>query len=197
MSAECLENKHLQETASVEETGWESRQGSDVEQESGAARDSDYVIKSDADEAKLEPRMSLWTVPEKWGGGFFFLLVSQGGILIGLHAWRAVVSMPNVHLVDTVLSEILSATPILVFAGILSMIELEVALTLSQWYERRSIRKDKERYEAGFKDGEKRGEKLGEKRGWEKGIEEGRRLEREKLMAELASQSNGDIVDQN
>ena len=142
---------------------------------------------ADADEAELTPRMSLWTVPEKWGGGFFFLLVSQGGILIGLHAWRTAVSMPNAHLVDIVLSEVLVAMPILVFAGILSMIELEVALTLSQWYERRSIRKDKERYEAGFKDGEMRGEK----RGWEKGIEEGRRFEREKVMAELASQSNG------
>ena len=162
------------------------------EVEPGGQGLSDAAPKSDADEAKLEPRMSLWTVPEKWGGGFFFLLVSQSGVLIGLHAWRSVVSMPNVHLVDTVLSEVLVATPILVFAGILSMIELEVALTLSQWYERRSIRKDKERYEAGFKDGEIRGEKRGEKRGWERGIEEGRRLEREKLMAELAERIDSD-----
>lgn len=154
---------------------------------------------ADADEAKLEPRVSLWTVPKKWGGWFFFLLVSQGGILIGLHAWRTVVSMPNVQLVDTVLNEVLVATPMLVFAGILSMIELEVALTLSQWYEWRSIRKDKERYEAGFRDGEIQGEERGEKRGWEmgiaKGIEEGRRLEREKVMAELSSQSNGNTAD--
>ena len=192
MSAECLENKRRQETAPAVETMLESTQDSEIERELGAGRNSDDVTKFDADEGKLEPRMSLWTVPEKWGGGFFFLLVSQGGMLIGLHTWRTLISMPNVHLVDTVLSEVLFATPILVFAGILSMIELEVALTLSQWYERRSIRKDKERYESGFRDGEKRGEK----RGWEKGIEEGRRLEREKFMAELASQSNGDIADQ-
>lgn len=176
MSAEHLENEHLQETDATGDTA------------SDSVQDSDDVTQSDAGEAKIEPRMSLWTVPEKWGAGFFFLLVSQGGVLIGLHAWRTVVSMQNVHPVDTVLSEVLVATPILVFAGILSMIELEVALTLSQWYERRSIRKDKERYEAGFKDGEQRGR--------EKGIEEGRRLEREKVLAELASQSNGDATDQ-
>ena len=61
-------------------------------------------------------------------------------------------------------------------------------MPLSVWYERRSIQKDKERYEAGFKDGQKRGR--------ERGIEEGRRLERERVMAELASQSNGDVDDQ-
>jgi predicted transposase YdaD len=65
-------------------------------------------------------------------------------------------------------------------------------MPLSVWYERRSIQKDKERYEAGFKDGEKRGEI----RGREKGVEEGRRLERDRLLAELASQSNGDVGDQ-
>ena len=73
-------------------------------------------------------------------------------------------------------------------------------MPLSVWYERRSIQKDKERYEAGFKDGEKRGEIRGEKRGEirgrEKGVEEGRRLERDRLLAELASQSNGDVDDQ-
>ena len=65
-------------------------------------------------------------------------------------------------------------------------------MPLSVWYERRSIQKDKERYEAGFKDGEKRGEI----RGREKGVEEGRRLECERVIAELASQSNGDVGDQ-
>lgn len=153
------------------------------------------------DGAKLEPRVSLWTVPERWGGWFFVLLVAQGGVLIGLHTWRALTLMPHVHVVDTVLSEVLVATPMLVFAGILSMIELEVALTLSRWYERRSLEKDKERYEAGLKEGEKRGEKRGErrgeKRGWEKGIEEGRRLEREELMAEIAAQTAGDVADKN
>ena len=173
MSAEHLENEHRDGLASTGEAT------------SDAAQEFDDETQGDANGALLEPRVSLWTVPEKWGGGFFVLLVAQSGALIGLHAWRAVVSMPNVHVVDTVLSEVLAATPILVFAGILSMIELEVALTLSRWYERRSIQKDEERYEAGFKDGQKRGR--------ERGIEEGRLLERERVMAELASQSNGDV----
>ena len=70
-------------------------------------------------------------------------------------------------------------------------------MPLSAWFEWWRIRKEKERYAAGFKDGKIRGEMQGEKRGeirgWEKGIEEGRRLEREKVMAEIASKSNGGV----
>ena len=62
-------------------------------------------------------------------------------------------------------------------------------MPLSAWFEWWRIKKEKERYAAGFKDGAK----VAEKRGWEKGIEEGRRLEREKVMAEIASKSNGDV----
>ena len=60
--------------------------------------------------------------------------------------------------------------------------------SLARW----RLRKAKERFEAGLKEGEKRGGI----RGWEKGIEEGRRLERERVMAKLASQSNGDVDNQ-
>ena len=132
MSAERLDN--------------ERRRGETAPSDDGASEPSrDFEVS----EEQFEPRMSLWTVPEKWGGLFFFLLVLQGGILIGLHSWRTVVTQTDLHIVDTVLVEVLVAAPLLVFSGILSMIELEVALTLSRWYERRSIREDKEHYEAG------------------------------------------------
>ena len=123
-----------------------------------------------------ETRVSLWTVPAKWAGAFFVLLVAQGGTLIGLHAWRAIVSEPSVHLADTVLSEVLVGTPMLVFAGILSMIELEAALTLSVWYQDRVRRRRQAEYEAGLKEGERRGRQ----KGIAEGIKEARRLERER-----------------
>ena len=104
------------------------------------------------------------------------LLVVQGGALIGLHAWRAIVTAPSVHVADTVLSEVLVGTPMLVFAGILSMIELEAALTLSVWYQDRVRRRRIEEYKAAFKKGEERGWQ----EGIEEGIKEGRRLERER-----------------
>ena len=91
-----------------------------------------------------EPRVSLWTVPERWGGAFFVLLVAQGASLIGLHTWHTIASAPHARIVDTVIVEILVATPMFVLAGILSMIELEAALTLSVWYENRVRRKEAE-----------------------------------------------------
>ena len=209
MSAKREKDEQREEPSVAGESWMNPAPASDDEQESDAGGDFDDWKRSAVDESQLEPRMSLWSVPAKWGGAFFVLLVVQGGVLIGLHVWRSLVLSPDTHVVDTVLNEVLVATPILVFAGILSMIELEGALTLSAWFEWWRIRKEKERYAAGFKDGkirgemqgekrgeirgEKRGEIRGEKRGWEKGIEEGRRLEREKVMAELASKSNGDV----
>ena len=112
------------------------------------------------------PRMSLWSVPAQWGGAFFILLVSQGGFLVGLQAWRRVVTETDAHTVDTVLSIALVSAPLLVVAGIVSMIELEVALTLSAWYEWRIRKKQREEFEAG--------------------LEEGRRLERAKIERERA-----------
>ncbi len=130
-----------------------------------------------------EPRVSLWTVPEKWGGAFFVLLVAQGASLIGLHAWRTVASAPHGHFVDTVIVEILVATPMFVLAGILSMIELEAALTLSVWYENRVRRKEAEwRAEIRRKDEEMRAKLREEVREeiWDKAFAEGQRAERER-----------------
>ena len=133
----------------------------------------------------LAPRMSLWSVPEKWGGAFFILLVAQGGTLIGLQGWRTVVLETVREPIDTVLAIALVAAPLLVVAGIVSMIELEVALTLSAWYERRSRMKDIERFEAGKKEGLEEGREEGLDEGFEKGVERGRRLERAKIEREL------------
>ena len=199
MSAKRVKDEQREELGSAGESWMNPAPASDDEHESEAGEDFEDWKRSAVDESQLEPRMSLWSVPAKWGGAFFVLLVVQGGVLIGLHVWRSLVLSPDTHVVDTVLNEVLVATPILVFAGILSMIELEGALTLSAWFEWWRIKKEKERYAAGFKDGKIRGEMQGEKRGeirgWEKGIEEGRRLEREKVMAEMASKSNGEVDD--
>lgn len=56
-------------------------------------------------------------------------------------------------------------------------------MPLSAWFEWWRIKREKERYATGFKDGV-RVER-------EKWIEEGRRLERERVMSEIASKSNG------
>ncbi len=135
--------------------------------------------------AERETRMSLWTVPRKWGGTFFVLLVAQGGLLIGLHAWRSLVLAPNEHVVDKVLSEVLVGTPMLVFAGILSMIELEVALTLSVWFEDRIRRKRKEEFEAGLEEARQEGRT----EGFAEGVAEGRRLERERFNKQRDARS--------
>ena len=187
MSAKREKDEQREELESAGESRMNVPPASDHEQESDAGEDFDDWKRSAVDESQLEPRMSLWSVPAKWGGAFFVLLVVQGGVLIGLHVWRSLVLSPDTHVVDTVLNEVLVATPILVFAGILSMIELEGALTLSAWFEWWRIRKEKERYAAGFKDGAKVGRA--------KWIEEGRRLEREKVMAEIASKSDGGVND--
>ncbi len=139
---------------------------------------------------RREPRISLWSVPEKWGGMFFVLLVVQGAALIGLHAWRALVVSTNAHIIDTVLVEVLVATPMLVLAGILSMIELEAALTLSVWYENRVRRKEAEwRAEIERKDAEAQAKIREELRQeiWEEAFAEGRRAERERSKGQTAA----------
>lgn len=108
------------------------------------------------------------------------LLVGQGGALIGLHAWRAVTAAPSAHVADTVLSEVLVGTPMLVFAGILSMIELEAVLTLSVWYENR-VRRQNAEMRAKMRD-ELR------KEVWEEAFAEGQRAEREKATRLSATQ---------
>ena len=79
MAAEHLQNEHRREFAPAGGPTLGAVQEPDAELDSDAWRDTDDETQGDADEAKLEPRMSLWTVPEKWGGGFFLLLVSPGG----------------------------------------------------------------------------------------------------------------------
>ena len=133
--------------------------------------------------------MSLWSVPARWGSAFFILLVFQGGTLIGLQAWRTLVTEPESHAVDTVMSIALVSAPLLVVAGIVSMIELEVALTLSAWFEWWVEKKRREEYEAGLVEGREEGIEIGHERGHKKGraegLEEGRRLERLKIEREL------------
>ncbi len=122
-------------------------------------------------------------MPEKWGGAFFVLLVAQGAALLGVHAWRAFVIAQDGHIVDTVLVEVLVATPMFVLAGILSMIELEAALTLSVWYESRVRRKEAEmRAKLEREDAEMRANIREEVREeiWEVALAEGMRLERER-----------------
>lgn len=130
-----------------------------------------------------EPIISLWTVPERWGGTFFVLLVMQGTVLVGLHAWRRIVTAQHAYIVDTLLEEAPVATPMFVLAGILSMIELEAALTLSVWYENRVRRKEAEwRAEIERKDAEMREKMRDEIREeiWDEAFAEGRRAERER-----------------
>lgn len=115
----------------------------------------------------LEPRMSLWSVPAKWGGAFFVLLVAQGGLLVGTQAWRTTINAA--HVIDTVMSIALVAAPLLVVAGIVSMIELEVVLTLSAWFEWWRNRKEEEKLE--------------------EGIAIGRRLEREALRRKTSQRT--------
>ena len=133
--------------------------------------------------------MSLWSVPARWGSAFFILLVFQGGTLIGLQAWRTLVTEPDLHAVDTVMAIALVSAPLLVVAGIVSMIELEVALTLSAWFEWWVEKKRREEYEAGLVEGREEGIEIGHERGHKKGraegLEEGRRLERLKIEREL------------
>ena len=70
----------------------------------------------------------------------------------------------------------------LVFAGILSMVELEAALTLSIWYLDRVRRREREEVDALLK----RWEKIKARSAAEyaRGLAEGRRLEREKMRLE-------------
>ena len=137
--------------------------------------------------------MSLWSVPARWGSAFFILLVFQGGTLIGLQAWRTLVTEPDLHAVDTVMAIALVSAPLLVVAGIVSMIELEVALTLSAWFEWWVEKKRREEYEAGLVEGRDEGREegieigheRGHKKGRAEGLKEGRRLERLKIEREL------------
>lgn len=107
-----------------------------------------------------EPRMSLWSVPARWSGAFFVLLVAQGALLVGTQAWRTTVIVTDAHVVDTVMSIALVAAPLLVVAGIVSMIELEVALTLSAWFEWWRQKREEEKYQAGLEDGIAIGRKM-------------------------------------
>ena len=90
--------------------------------------------------------MSLWSVPARWAGAFFVLLVGQGSLLVGTQAWRTTVNVGGSHVVDTVMSIALVSAPLLVVAGIVSMIELEVALTLSAWFEWWRNKKEEEKF---------------------------------------------------
>ena len=137
-----------------------------------------------------EPRISLWTVPEKWGGAFFILLVVQGVALIVLHAWRALVLATDAYIVDTVLIEILVATPMFVLAGILSMIELEVALTLSVWYEGRVRRKEAEMRAKMLREEAEVRDEL-RKEVWDEAFAEGQRAERERAARLTATREQG------
>ena len=116
-----------------------------------------------------EPRMSLWSVPARWAGAFFVLLVAQGAFLVGTQAWRTTVNVADSHIVDTVMSIALVAAPLLVVAGIVSMIELEVVLTLSAWFEWWRNKKEEEKLE--------------------EGIAIGRRLEREELRRKTSQRA--------
>ena len=97
-----------------------------------------------------EPRMSLWSVPARWAGAFFVLLVAQGAFLVGTQAWRTTVNVADSHVVDTVMSIVLVAAPLMLVAGIMSMIELEVALTLSAWFEWWRQKREEEKLEEGI-----------------------------------------------
>ena len=114
--------------------------------------------------------MSLWSVPARWAGAFFVLLVAQGAFLVGTQAWRTTVNVADSHVVDTVMSIVLVAAPLLVVAGIVSMIELEVALTLSAWFEWWRQKREEEKFQAGL----------------EEGIAIGRRVEREETRQKTA-----------
>ncbi len=126
--------------------------------------------------------MSLWSVPAKWGGAFFILLVLQGGLLIGLHTWRSLALSPDEHVVDTLLNEVAAGTPMLVFAGILSMVELEAALTLSAWYIDRVRRREREEIDALLKKWDAIEARSAAE--YARGFAEGRRTEREKMRLE-------------
>ena len=128
-------------------------------------------------------------MPERWGGAFFILLVAQGSALIGAHAWRTFTVVQDAHIVDTLLIEVLVATPMFVLAGILSMIELEAALTLSVWYENRVRRKEAEwRAKLEREDAEIREKMRDEirKEIWEEAFAEGQRMERERAEMLMA-----------
>ena len=138
------------------------------------------------------PRVSLWTVPEKLGGAFFVLLVVQGTALVGAHAWRAFALAQDAQVVDTVLEEILLAVPLFVLAGILSMIELEGALTLSVWYESRVRRQEAEWRAAIYEEARM---DLHKEYGTTTDEELARKIreeEQEKLLAELAEKAKRD-----
>lgn len=127
--------------------------------------------------------MSLWSVPARWAGAFFVLLVAQGSLLVGTQAWRTTVIVTDAHVVDTVMSIALVAAPLLVVAGIVSMIELEVALTLSAWFEWWRQKREAEKYEAGVLEGIAMGKK--------EGIEIGRRMAREESRLGASDRTDG------
>ncbi len=114
------------------------------------------------------------------------LLVAQGAFLVGTQAWRTTVNVSDSHVVDTVMSIALVAAPLLVVAGIVSMIELEVALTLSAWFEWWRQKREEEKFQAGLEQGIAKGRL--------EGIAIGRRLQREDPRGKTDSkaESNGD-----
>ena len=114
------------------------------------------------------------------------LLVAQGALLVGTQVWRTTVHVTDSHVVDTVMSIALVAAPLLVVAGIVSMIELEVALTLSAWFEWWRQKRAEENFQAGLEEGIAKGRL--------EGIAIGRRLQREAPRGETAvkAESNGD-----
>ena len=115
------------------------------------------------------------------------LLVAQGAFLVGTQAWRTTVNVVDSHSVDTVMSIALVAAPLLVVAGIVSMIELEVALTLSAWFEWWRQKREEEKFQAGLEQGIAKGR--------QEGIAIGRRLQREDprgtTAVKVESEGNG------